>query len=83
MNRENHDMAMLRAMESIANSLCKIAKLMEMREQREKEKEHFFEKCNEEHDGCKGCKYVNLMPEEEPCLNCKQNHTDRWRSDKE
>lgn len=40
MARDGHDMAMLRTMESIANSLCKIAKLMEMQEQREKEKEN-------------------------------------------
>lgn len=27
-----------------------------------------------EHDGCDGCKYTHCNTNEEPCINCKQNH---------
>lgn len=29
-----------------------------------------------EHDGCEGCAYILASQNEEPCKNCKGNHTE-------
>lgn len=44
----------------------------------EKEKEK-TEKA--EHDGCKGCVHFDKDICEEPCVLCKQNYTDKWKSE--
>ena len=31
-----------------------------------------------EHDGCKGCKYIDKANDEYPCNTCKQNYKDQW-----
>lgn len=31
-----------------------------------------------EHDGCVGCKYVNVKNSDYPCINCKQNYKDKY-----
>ena len=33
-----------------------------------------------EHDGCKGCAFIDVEDWEMPCLECKQNKTDYWRA---
>ena len=35
-----------------------------------------------EHDGCKGCKYINVDLREYPCAQCKQNYVDKWKPEK-
>lgn len=29
-------------------------------------------------DGCVGCKYVEISPNEYPCKDCKMSHNDLW-----
>ena len=33
----------------------------------------------EEHDGCKGCKFIWKEANEEPCVSCKCNCTDNYK----
>ena len=30
------------------------------------------------HDGCEGCKHYELMEDDFPCVDCSENHPDRW-----
>lgn len=32
-----------------------------------------------EHDGCKDCRYESQYENEIPCMQCKQNYTDKWQ----
>lgn len=36
------------------------------------------EEAEDEHDGCKKCKYECLEDDKEPCKGCKQNATDNY-----
>lgn len=39
--------------------------------------------CEEDHDGCVGCKYVFKTEDEEPCTECRQRYTDKYERSKE
>lgn len=59
-------------LEEICKAYANGARLVIMQNRTEGKKEVL------EHDGCKGCKFINLDIREYPCAQCKQSYIDQY-----
>lgn len=55
---------------------------MSLSEEKKQALDVLMAQADEEHDGCKDCRWQSQSETEMPCKQCKHNYTDEWEMEK-